>query len=84
MRHSQNPTRSRGSEPTKEKHYFVRERIAKEGILNTFDMTTDLRNKLAAQELDREKRSNYWEHRVGQACFAIMALVLILRAVGVL
>jgi hypothetical protein len=52
--------------------------------MNTFEMTTDLRNSLATRERARKDSVNKWEHRAGQACFAVMAIVLILRAAGVL
>jgi hypothetical protein len=52
--------------------------------MDTFDMTIEFRNELAQRELERQARSNIWEHRVGQASFAILVLALILRWAGVL
>lgn len=52
--------------------------------MNTFEITADLRNELALQELQRKESANRWQHIEGRVCFAILVLVLALRWAGVL
>jgi|WetSurMetagenome_2_1015567.scaffolds.fasta_scaffold1632486_2 hypothetical protein len=52
--------------------------------MKTFSIADELRTELAQHERDHKDSVNKWEHRAGQTCFAIMAVVLILKYLGVL